>query len=82
MTTWAKLWADEVAADGIRINNVLPGYTVADPEAVPAAYTSAIPLGRAAAHQEVARTVAFVACDATYTTGQNLRVDGGLTRGV
>lgn len=82
MTTWTKLWADEVAADGIRVNNVLPGYTVADPETVPAAWTSAIPLGRAASHQEVARTVAFVACDATYTTGQNLRVDGGLTRGV
>ncbi|MFZ4205465.1 SDR family oxidoreductase [Streptomyces griseoincarnatus] len=82
MTTWTKLWADEVAADGIRINNVLPGYTVADPESVPAAWTSAIPLGRAAAHEEVARTVAHLACDATYITGQNLRVDGGLTRAV
>ncbi|MEU1082587.1 SDR family oxidoreductase [Streptomyces sp. NPDC005908] len=82
MTTWTKLWADEVAVDGIRVNNVLPGYTVADPEAVPAAWTASIPLGRAAAYQEVARAVAYVACDATYTTGQNLRVDGGLTRGV
>ncbi|MFD8590756.1 SDR family oxidoreductase [Streptomyces sp. NPDC059637] len=82
MTTWTKLWADEVAADGIRVNNVLPGYTVADPESVPAEWTSAIPLGRAASYREIARTVAFVACDATYTTGQNLRVDGGLTRGV
>ncbi|MEQ8144779.1 SDR family oxidoreductase [Streptomyces sp. OP7] len=82
MTTWTKLWADEVAGDGIRVNNVLPGYTVADPEAVPAAWTANIPLGRAAAYQEVARAVAYVACDATYTTGQNLRVDGGLTRGV
>ncbi len=82
MTTWTKLWADEVAADGIRVNNVLPGYTVADPETVPAAWTASIPLGRAAAYQEVARAVAYVACDATYTTGQNLRVDGGLTRGV
>ncbi|MEU3556722.1 SDR family oxidoreductase [Streptomyces fragilis] len=82
MTTWTKLWADEVAADGIRVNNVLPGYTVADPHSVPAEWTFGIPLGRAASHQEVARTVAFVACDATYTTGQNLRVDGGLTRGV
>ncbi|MFZ4130620.1 SDR family oxidoreductase [Streptomyces cellulosae] len=82
MTTWTKLWADEVAPDGIRINNVLPGYTVADPQAVPAAWTSAIPLGRPAAYEEVARTVAHLACDATYTTGQNLRVDGGLTRAV
>lgn len=82
MTTWTKLWADEVAGDGIRVNNVLPGYTVAAPEAVPAAWTANIPLGRAAAYQEVARAVAYVACDATYTTGQNLRVDGGLTRGV
>ncbi|MBA5220236.1 SDR family oxidoreductase [Streptomyces griseoaurantiacus] len=82
MTTWTKLWADEVAADGIRVNNVLPGYTVADPETVPAAWTSSIPLGRAAAHREVARAVAFLACEATYTTGQNLRVDGGLTRSV
>ncbi|TDC85735.1 SDR family oxidoreductase [Actinomadura sp. 7K507] len=83
MTTWVKLWSAEVAADGIRVNNVLPGYTVADPAAVPDEWVANIPMRRPAAFAEVARTVGFLASEhATYITGQNVRVDGGATRSV
>ncbi|WP_329254680.1 SDR family oxidoreductase [Actinoallomurus sp. NBC_01490] len=83
MATWVKLWSAEAARDGVRINNVLPGFTVADPSAIPAERVSHIPLGRPAGHGDVARTVAFLASDdAAYITGQSLRVDGGSTRSV
>ncbi|MBB2743045.1 UNVERIFIED_ORG: NAD(P)-dependent dehydrogenase (short-subunit alcohol dehydrogenase family) [Microbispora rosea subsp. rosea] len=83
MTTWVKLWSAEVAADGIRVNNVLPGYTVADPATVPSDRVSNIPMRRPASYAEIARTVAFLSSDdAAYITGQNVRVDGGVTRSV
>ncbi|WP_220504669.1 SDR family oxidoreductase [Microbispora sp. H13382] len=83
MTTWVKLWSAEVAADGIRVNNVLPGYTVADPATVPSDWVANIPMRRPASYAEIARTVAFLASDdAAYITGQNVRVDGGVTRSV
>jgi NAD(P)-dependent dehydrogenase (short-subunit alcohol dehydrogenase family) len=83
MTTWTKLFASEVAPQGIRVNNVLPGYTVEDPATVPAEWTASIPAGRAASYNEVGRIIAFLASDdAAYITGENLKVDGGLTRSV
>ena len=83
MTTWTKLFSVEVAADGVRVNNVLPGYTVADPSVVPAEWTATIPAGRAASYDEVGRVIAFLASDdAAYITGENLKVDGGFTRSV
>lgn len=76
---FVKLYADRYARDGIRINNVLPGFIDSfppKPEIVPR-----IPLGRYGTVQEIARTVAFLCSDdAGYITGQNLRVDGGVTR--
>lgn len=83
MTTWTKLFSAEVAADGVRVNNVLPGYTVEDPTTVPAEWTAAIPAGRAASYDEMGRVIAFLASDdAAYITGANLKVDGGVTRSV
>ena len=78
---YTKLFADRYAADGIRMNNVLPGMIDNYPEDPTA--VSRIPIGRYGHVEEVAKTVAFLLSDdAGYITGQNIRVDGGLTRGL
>jgi NAD(P)-dependent dehydrogenase (short-subunit alcohol dehydrogenase family) len=78
---FCKLYADEHAASGIRMNNVLPGFVDSYPET--AETLAAIPAGRYATTDEIAATVAFLASDdAAYITGQNLRVDGGITRSI
>ncbi len=76
---FTKLFADRYGPVGIRMNCVLPGFVEeADP-----AFVAATPLGRPATPEEIGRVVAFLASpDASYITGQSLRVDGGLTRGV
>jgi NAD(P)-dependent dehydrogenase (short-subunit alcohol dehydrogenase family) len=83
LASFTKLYADEYGPRGIRINNVLPGFTKPDPSTVPAEWTARIPLRRAGATAEIARVVRFLASDeASYITGQNIRVDGGSSRAV
>jgi NAD(P)-dependent dehydrogenase (short-subunit alcohol dehydrogenase family) len=79
--SFAKLYADAHAADGIRMNNVLPGFIDSYP--VDEKAIAAIPMGRSGTVEEIAKTVAFLlSSDAGYITGQNLRVDGGINRSV
>ena len=78
---FTKLYADRYAAENIRMNNVLPGYI--DNNEVDEETRGSIPMRRPGAVEEVARAAAFlVSPDASYITGQNLRVDGGVTRSV
>jgi NAD(P)-dependent dehydrogenase (short-subunit alcohol dehydrogenase family) len=81
LATYSKLFSTKHAADGIRMNNVLPGFIDSLPEK--AERTARIPAGRYAKVRELSEAVAFLVSDASsYITGQNLRVDGGLTASV
>jgi NAD(P)-dependent dehydrogenase (short-subunit alcohol dehydrogenase family) len=81
LASFAKLYADKYAADGIRMNNVLPGFIDSLPEVEDR--RARVPMGRYGKAAEVAGLIGYLASDAgAYMTGQNLRIDGGLTRSV
>ncbi|MFN2160572.1 MAG: SDR family oxidoreductase [Candidatus Promineifilaceae bacterium] len=79
--SFAKMYADQYASQGIRMNNVLPGYIDSYPESEE--NLREIPMGRYGKVEEIASTVRFLlSAEAGYITGQNIRVDGGITRSV
>jgi NAD(P)-dependent dehydrogenase (short-subunit alcohol dehydrogenase family) len=81
LASFTKLYADQYAADGIRMNNVLPGFIDSLPETEER--RRRIPMERYGTVAEVAKTTRFLLSpDAGYITGQNIRVDGGITRSV
>ena len=81
LAAFAKLYSDRYAAENIRMNNVLPGFIDSLPEKQ--AFRDRIPMQRYGRSEEIAATIAFLASDGGgYITGQNLRVDGGITRAV
>lgn len=81
LAAFTKLFADKYAQDNVRMNNILPGWI----DSLPQQETrrESVPMQRYGKAEEIAATVAFLASDgAGYITGQNIRVDGGLTRSV
>lgn len=81
LAAYTKIFADQYAADNVRMNNVLPGWI----DSLPATEQrrDTVPMKRYGTSAEIAATIAFLASDgAAYITGQNIRVDGGLTRSV
>jgi NAD(P)-dependent dehydrogenase (short-subunit alcohol dehydrogenase family) len=81
LAAFTKLWADAYAAEGLRMNNVMPGFISSLPEKQER--RERIPMGRYGTPEEVAELVAFLAGPkSSYMTGQNIRIDGGITRAV
>jgi NAD(P)-dependent dehydrogenase (short-subunit alcohol dehydrogenase family) len=81
LAAFTKLFADHYAGQNVRMNNVLPGFIDSLPEKEK--FKTRVPMGRYGKTEEIAETIAFLVSDGgAYITGQNLRVDGGITRSV
>ncbi len=81
LAVFTKLFADQYASSNIRMNNILPGFIDSLPEKEQ--FRNRIPMGRYGTTEEISECVAFLVSDAAaYITGQNIRIDGGLTRSV
>lgn len=89
LRSFGRTFAGELAPRGIRVNTISPGpietpiflkngYPQAAADAFFENAKTGIPLRRAGQADEVARAALYLAADATYTTGAELFVDGGL----
>jgi NAD(P)-dependent dehydrogenase (short-subunit alcohol dehydrogenase family) len=81
LTAYTKLFANQYAAQNVRMNNVLPGLINSLPENDERRAT--VPMQRYGTAEEIAEVVLFLASEkSSYITGQNIRVDGGVVRAV
>jgi NAD(P)-dependent dehydrogenase (short-subunit alcohol dehydrogenase family) len=81
LASYAKIFATQYAADNVRMNNVLPGWI----DSLPGTdeRRDGVPMRRYGTSKEIAATISFLASEgAGYITGQNIRVDGGVTHSV
>jgi 3-oxoacyl-[acyl-carrier protein] reductase len=82
-----KVWSRELGRYSIRVNAVAPGFTATEilnsmPEKVLEAMKDRTPLGRLGQPREIANAYLFLASDeASFITGDVLRVDGGMVLG-
>jgi 3-oxoacyl-[acyl-carrier protein] reductase len=82
-----KVWARELGRHGIRVNAVAPGFTLTEmvqqmPEKVLQGMVARVPLGRMGETRDIANAYLFLASDeASYISGEVLRVDGGIVVG-
>ena len=81
LAAFTKLYTNEYASKNIRMNNILPGFIDSLPEKE--MFRERIPMGRYGNVSEIADAAAYLVSDASsYITGQNIRVDGGITKSV
>lgn len=81
LAAFTKLFSDKYAKDNIRMNNILPGFIDSLPQKEE--FRKRIPLQRYGKVSEISAVVELLASDlGAYITGQNIRVDGGITRSV
>ncbi len=84
INSMTKSFALEGAPRGIRFNAITPGFIATDmtdelSEEIKKSYTDKIPLGRFGEARDVAKSTAFLLSDdASYITGEILKVNGGL----
>ena len=81
LASFTKIYSDNYAKYNIRMNNILPGFI----DSLPAKeeFLKKIPLNRYGKVNEVSAVVEMLASDGgSYITGQNIKVDGGITRSV
>ena len=81
LAAFTKIYSDKYAIDNIRMNNILPGFI----DSLPAKeeFLKKIPLKRYGKVSEISSVVEMLASEGgAYITGQNIRVDGGITRSV
>jgi NAD(P)-dependent dehydrogenase (short-subunit alcohol dehydrogenase family) len=78
LSAWTRIFSEYCAPHGIRVNSVLPGFIQTGP---PSEVPADILLGRYGDVEEIGKVVAFLLSpEASYMTGQNLLVDGGMVR--
>ncbi len=81
LTLFTKLYADQYAAHGLRMNTLMPGYVDSWPE--DPEFLAKIPAGRYATTEEIGKLARFLASDdATYVNGESIRIDGGAARSI
>ncbi|MFL9653525.1 SDR family oxidoreductase [Streptomyces sp. PB17] len=90
LRSMARSFSRELLPRGIRVNAVSPGpvdtgaldavMTAEEAERFKAERVADNPMRRFGTPEEIARAAAFLAFDATYTTGAELAVDGGATQ--
>ena len=88
LRSFGRSFAKALLPRGIRVNTISPGpvttplldkdFTPAQKEAFVTGSATRIPMGRMGESEEVAAAALYLAVDATYTTGSELFVDGGL----
>lgn len=82
-----KVWARELGKFGIRVNAVAPGFTATEmvsamPEKILDGMKGHTPLGRLGEPRDIANAYLFLASEeASFITGETLRVDGGIVVG-
>jgi len=82
-----KVWARELGRSGIRVNAIAPGFTSTEmiasmPENILDGMKARVPLGRLGEPRDIANAYLFLASDeASYISGEVLRVDGGIVVG-
>ena len=81
LSSFTKIYSDEYAKYNIRINNILPGFI--DSLKPKKEFIKRIPLKRLGKVNEISAVIKLLASkEGSYITGQNIRVDGGITRSV
>jgi 3-oxoacyl-[acyl-carrier protein] reductase len=82
-----QVWARELGRHNIRVNAVAPGFTLTEmvrqmPEKILENMASHTPLGRLGQPRDIANAYLFLASDeASFISGEVLRVDGGIVVG-